>query len=95
MPRCLLSFLRFDRSPFLYPGAYHSCINSTYLCLSVNCEYDEWKDKDNATCSRSCGGGTIKQIRTKTIAENSAGTCDNKFEQEAPCNTEVLCPGNK
>merc|ERR1719199_508669 len=60
----------------------------------VDCEVTDWADADGATCSTSCGGGTIKQERTITVeADHSGEACPTELERQEPCNT-LPCPAN-
>jgi hypothetical protein len=57
----------------------------------VDCELSEWTD-EAAGCSKTCGGGSLKQTRTVTVEGNEQGAaCDAAREQTIDCNTEA-CP---
>ena len=42
-------------------------------------------------CSKTCGGGTRINQRTKKTEEANGGICDGQATMEDVCNTEV-CP---
>jgi hypothetical protein len=57
----------------------------------IDCELSEWTD-DAAGCTVSCGGGTLKQTRSVTVAGNAQGdACPASREQTITCNTDA-CP---
>jgi hypothetical protein len=57
----------------------------------VDCELDVWVD-DEAGCSKTCGGGELKQTRAVKVAADHGGEeCDAAVEQTVLCN-EDSCP---
>ncbi|MAD25540.1 MAG: hypothetical protein CMO44_15370, partial [Verrucomicrobiales bacterium] len=57
----------------------------------IDCELDSWAD-DSAGCSKTCGGGELKQTRAvKVAAEHEGEECTGATEQTVICN-EDPCP---
>ena len=62
-----------------------------YSHFSVNCQWASWGSWQS--CSKSCGGGTQKRYRTKSVvAQNGGNECSGSLEETMSCNTKV-CPG--
>ena len=65
----------------------------TYLSLD-DCAWAEWSD--SSICSKSCGygelTGTKKQRRSKLRSEVSGGKCDDMYERDLSCTTNIKCP---
>ncbi|NUN04803.1 MAG: thrombospondin type-1 domain-containing protein [Bdellovibrio sp.] len=61
--------------------------------LPVNGGWSAWKDQ--GSCSKSCGGGLITQIRTCTnpAPANGGASCSGASSQQVACNT-MACPTN-
>ena len=57
----------------------------------MNCVWNVWQA---GACSKTCGGGTRKDTRTKKTVEKHGGTCRGKASFEEKCNTEK-CPSKK
>ena len=55
----------------------------------VHCEWNEWQVGE---CSKTCGGGTRIDHRTKKTEEANGGICEGDATFEDVCNTEA-CPG--
>ena len=66
-------------------------IEFLYLCISapVNCQWSNWSAW--GSCSKSCGGGTQKSTRSKTVQESDDGTCSGLSEKSQSCNSQG-CP---
>ena len=59
--------------------------------FSVDCVWSGWSD--NGACSKTCGGGTKSQIRSKIIVEKNSGSCIGSSKRYGiSCNTNY-CPG--
>ena len=65
-------------------------INCFRTLSSVNCEWNEWV---HGECSKTCGGGTRKNFRSKRITEDLGGTCLGERTLTDECNTQG-CPGS-
>lgn len=61
-------------------------IYSTFL---VNCQWSNWSAW--GSCTRSCGSGTQKSTRSKTVQESNGGTCSGLSEKSQSCNNQG-CP---
>ena len=62
-----------------------------YSHFSVNCQWASWGSWQS--CSRSCGGGTQKRYRTKSVvAQNGGNECSGSNTDTQSCNTNN-CPG--
>merc|ERR1719428_1383158 len=62
---------------------------NTYPC-PIDCETTNWED--DGTCSLSCGGGLMKQIRSIAVQPQYGGKpCPLRMEREVPCSTDY-CP---
>ena len=66
-------------------------INTTHLCLAIDCQWDDWV---YGNCSKTCGSGTRTNTRIKSIVEENGGTCDGNFTETEACNINP-CPGLK
>ena len=56
----------------------------------INCEWNEWQIGE---CSKTCGGGTRSNNRTKNVEEMHGGVCEGESTVNEPCNTQD-CPGS-
>ena len=62
-----------------------------YSHFSVNCQWASWGSWQS--CSKSCGGGTQKRYRSKSVvAQNGGNECSGSLEETMSCNTNN-CPG--
>eukprot|EP00096_Caligus_rogercresseyi_P006745 TRINITY_DN2353_c0_g1_i1.p1 TRINITY_DN2353_c0_g1~~TRINITY_DN2353_c0_g1_i1.p1 ORF type:complete len:788 (-),score=160.43 TRINITY_DN2353_c0_g1_i1:106-2409(-) len=52
----------------------------------LGCQWSEWTDW--STCSKTCGGGNVRRLRTKLPG---LGTCEGPEQQSKVCENEV-CP---
>ena len=59
--------------------------------ILVDCEWNDWI---HSPCSKTCGGGTRTNLRTKRIEEQLGGICSGKSTSTDECNIEE-CPGIK
>lgn len=57
--------------------------------MTVNCQWSSW---NSGSCSKTCGGGSITKIRTKTVQEANGGSCQGQSSRIENCNSN-LCPG--
>ena len=57
----------------------------------VNCIWNDWK---TGKCSKTCGGGTRTNSRTKKRKENYGGICQGKATFKEECNKKK-CPSKK
>ena len=55
----------------------------------VDCQWDSWEPY--SACSKTCGGGTKTKSRTKSVVENSSGSCSGSSTYTKACNAEE-CP---
>ena len=55
----------------------------TCYILSVNCEWSNWSSF--SSCSKSCGGGTQFQSRSKVTEEANGGTCTYNCKSNGGC----------
>ena len=63
-----------------------------YIRNIVDCEWNDWI---KGTCSKSCGGGTRTNTRTKKVSAAHGGEeCDGAAAVEETCNVKK-CPGNE
>ena len=78
------------------------CLLYLYSCCCLFIYYDvflvdgvwcPWQD--DGECSKSCGGGTVRQTRSCTCPAPSCDgeQCQGEEERYVPCN-EQCCPGN-
>ena len=69
-------------------------LTSTYIFhshFSVNCQWASWNSWQS--CSKSCGLGTQKRIRSKlVVAKNGGNECNGSNNETRSCNTNN-CPG--
>ena len=65
-------------------------LKSKYLTLFpiVQCEWNDWQI---GPCSKTCGGGTRINHRTKKTEEANGGNCEGEATIEEVCNAQV-CP---
>ena len=63
---------------------------NTVAYLIENCVWGEWKE---GICSKTCGGGSRTDERTKIKPEQNGGTCAGKPKRVVNCNPQK-CPGN-
>ena len=64
-------------------------LHNDYLLHTVNCQWSSWSS--SSSCTKSCGGGTLRETRHKTVKENHGGTCSGAIERRTDCNTQS-CP---
>ena len=57
----------------------------------VDCEWSEWNMYGQ--CSVTCGEGTFKKYRYKSVEEKNGGTCSGEEDTIDTCMTP--CPGMK
>ena len=64
-------------------------LKSKYLTLFsiVQCEWNDWQI---GPCSKTCGGGTRINHRTKKIEEANGGNCEGEATIEEVCNAQVF-----
>lgn len=55
----------------------------------TSCEMSEWKTVGQ--CTKSCGGGKIRQVRSVKTPAAHGGQCHEAVEQWVPCSTQA-CP---
>ena len=60
------------------------------MITPVDCQWDLWQTGD---CSKSCGGGTRTNIRSKIVEEENGGVCIGNATITESCNEDVFCPG--
>ena len=58
------------------------------LSFIVNCQWGSW---ETGTCSKTCGGGTRRKSRSKTVTEQHGGRCEGSSAMDENCN-EQHCP---
>ena len=58
-------------------------IPSNYSIIVVNCEWNAWESTSD--CSVTCGEGTQKQKRTKSVEEAAGGNCSGINHKTIPC----------
>ena len=58
------------------------------LLSIVNCQWGSW---ESGTCSKTCGGGTRRKSRSKTVTEQHGGRCEGSSTMDENCN-EQHCP---
>ena len=56
----------------------------------VDCEWSPWKSWSG--CTKSCGGGSRRKNRLKSVTEAYGGTCEGNATETKFCN-EQDCPG--
>ena len=62
------------------------------LChTSVDCQWSDWTP--SGSCSKSCGGGSQKFTRDKTVSESNGGSCSGSNEKTDSCNTQDCTSG--
>jgi hypothetical protein len=62
---------------------------NTHSC-PVDCEMSNWED--DGTCSLSCGGGLMKQVRSISVQPQFGGKpCPVRLNRDIPCATDY-CP---
>ena len=65
---------------------------NVYIRNIVDCEWNDWI---NGTCTKSCGGGTRTNTRTKKVSAAHGGEdCDGPAAIKDSCNVQN-CPGNE
>ena len=64
-------------------------IPSNYSIIVVNCEWNAWESTSD--CSVTCGEGTQKQRRTKSVEEAAGGSCTESNQRTIACNKDE-CP---
>ena len=57
--------------------------------FTVNCEWGSWNIE---VCSKTCGDGTRRKTRTKTVVEKYNGVCQGDSAMNEDCK-EKICPG--
>ena len=57
----------------------------SYEFILVDCEWNIWEIGE---CSKSCGGGTRTNTRTKKREESLGGTCIGDSSKKEDCNTD-------
>ena len=57
--------------------------------IAVDCEWRNW---EYGECSKTCGGGSRTNTRSKRIEETFGGVCIGEAIEVEECNTEK-CPG--
>ena len=57
----------------------------------IDCEWNEWQIGD---CSKTCGGGSRSNTRTKKVEEAHGGICEGESTIRESCNT-MECTGSK
>ena len=74
---------------------HHIIIHVVYTSLNifpiVNCVWNEWQIGE---CSKTCGGGTRTNTRTKKVQEAHGGTCEGHATSKEECNAQE-CPPSK
>ena len=60
-----------------------------FTLFSVDCQWSSWTPI--GSCSKSCGGGSQKSKRYKTVSESNGGSCSGLSEKTYSCNTQK-CP---
>ena len=58
--------------------------------MLVDCEWNDWQAWSD--CSATCGDGTKMKNRSKSVVENSSGTCSGSPTETANCNMQE-CAG--
>ena len=56
----------------------------------IDCEWNEWQIGE---CSKTCGGGTRSNNRTKKVEEMHGGICEGESAVSESCLTQD-CPGS-
>ena len=65
---------------------------NVYIRNIVDCEWNDWM---HDYCTKSCGGGTRTNVRTKKVpAANGGEQCDGDAWIKESCNVRK-CPGNE
>ena len=62
-----------------------------FTLFSVDCQWSSWTP--TGSCSKSCGGGSQKYKRYKTVSESNGGSCSGLSEKSYSCNTQDYQPG--
>ena len=57
--------------------------------FTVNCEWGSW---NIGACSKTCGDGTRRKTREKTVIEKYNGKCEGDSAMNEDCK-EKNCPG--
>ena len=66
------------------------CFQPLFLSFNlVDCSWSSWQAW--SACTKTCGGGTKTKIRTKSVAENSYGSCSGSSTEKVACEEDV-CP---
>merc|ERR1712212_609276 len=69
-------------------GKFQDYIFCSRKVAPIDCEWSEWQTLD--PCSKTCGGGTMRQSRTiKTYPENGGKKCEGQHIQTKACNTGI------
>ena len=61
----------------------------TIILLSVDCQWSSWHS--SGSCSATCGDGSQKYKRYKTILESDGGSCSGSIDRYEACNSQA-CP---
>ena len=57
----------------------------------VDCIWGEWKE---GKCSKSCGGGSRTDERSKESPEKNGGTCEGESTRTVRCNEQNCLTSN-
>ena len=63
-------------------------LNYLDIIPPVHCEWNDWQLGE---CSKTCGGGTRINSRTKKTEEANGGICEGEAIMQDVCNTQA-CP---
>ena len=70
---------------------YGTCNTGVACAGGVDCDWGEWS-KEPSACSKTCGDGTRKYTRSKSVKEENGGICSGTSENTEKCNLGE-CPG--
>merc|ERR1712046_162209 len=72
-------------------GEAREQINCSTSGCPIDCRWGSWSLY--SSCSRSCGGGTQRRTRSKTVNERNGGLCSGQSSETIDCNKNG-CPVN-